>query len=167
MRDRWHDTLLKLKTLSKGDEVVMISRKRNYGKMKILIYIPIILMFTASNPFLLATEQDRKFGNMGLRRLRGSQKITTTAVERREMDADGAKDEFYYLFETAPSDWSADQWGFFASLMTFGVVAFCFCCCMIIPMCCSGCACLQDILLTLFCIEVCCDTSPRYSGFFC
>ena len=87
--------------------------------------------------------------------------------QRRQMDTDEAKDEFYYLFETAPADWSADQWGFFASLITFGIVALCFCCCMFLPMCCSGCACLQDILLTIFCVEVCCDTRPRYNGFFC
>ena len=84
--------------------------------------------------------------------------------EQRKLDA---KDDFYNLFDTAPHDWNANQWGFFASLMTVLSVAFFCLCCMWLPRCCNACGCLQDILLTLLCVEMCCDTSPRYNGFFC
>ena len=48
-----------------------------------------------------------------------------------------AKAEFYQVFTNAPNTWSADQWAFFAALMTLlGVLGCCFCLLVLVPMCC-------------------------------
>lgn len=82
--------------------------------------------------------------------------------ERTLVDQDG----FYNLFESPMDEWNADQWGFFASIMTVTLVVFCCCCCFLLPMCCAGTSCLTDVLMTLLCVELCCDTTPS-SGCFC
>jgi len=77
-----------------------------------------------------------------------------------------SEDEFYNLFDSSMDEWNADQWGFFASIMTVAFVALCCCCCFIIPMCCAGTSCLTDVLMTLLCVELFCDTTPS-SGCLC
>ena len=39
----------------------------------------------------------------------------------------GVQGRFYELFNTPPSEWTANQWGFFSAMMT--ALFFCTCCC--------------------------------------
>ena len=47
------------------------------------------------------------------------------------------KEKFWEIFNSPASDWTSDQWGFFAAMMTlFGVCFCCFCITCIVPRCC-------------------------------
>lgn len=52
------------------------------------------------------------------------------------------------------------SWGMFAVFIVIAFVALTCCCRMILPLVWGGIACLRDIVFALFCIEICCDTSP-------
>lgn len=67
------------------------------------------------------------------------------------------------LADTAPDQWSGEQWAVFMALLVLGVVGLCCCTCMcLLPMCCGGQpaggggGCLQDLLMCFCCWELCC-----------
>eukprot|EP00814_Leptocylindrus_danicus_P022577 CAMPEP_0116044718 /NCGR_PEP_ID=MMETSP0321-20121206/27182_1 /TAXON_ID=163516 /ORGANISM="Leptocylindrus danicus var. danicus, Strain B650" /LENGTH=183 /DNA_ID=CAMNT_0003525899 /DNA_START=9 /DNA_END=560 /DNA_ORIENTATION=- len=107
-----------------------------------------------------ATTMNSKIFGAKKSNLRGS--TSSTGTKRALL----SEDEFYNLFDSSMDEWNADQWGFFASILTVAFVAFCCCCCFLLPMCCAGTSCLTDVLMTLLCVELFCDTTPS-SGCLC